>query len=291
VSDKKYTTDIDKPITEVEINKYYLVIGTEANATYAYQNAKVTFSSKIAKHQYLTGPNLDWGHAFFYIVENDDIFSFFSFGPSAGKKLGDNKIIGNASTCQYPISEVTQLYVLDINVDEAKKIRNEVKRMYENTNNQFYNNETSEWEQKEVNDKKYRAITNETCAKEAYRILSSILNDKIPNAYGYVKMYGISKKAICPFAWNEHLSNSNLKHYSYPEYPNVGKAKELLAAFKLDNEKENENLKYTYYLRTPSANSMGYGVMVPEFDPANTTDWFLIEGDEDPLKIYSYFNG
>ncbi len=121
MSDKKYTTDIDKPITEVEINKYYLVIGTEANATYAYQNAKVTFSSKIAKHQYLTGPNLDWGHAFFYIVENDDIFSFFSFGPSAGKKLGDNKIIGNASTCQYPISEVTQLYVLDINVDEAKK--------------------------------------------------------------------------------------------------------------------------------------------------------------------------
>ncbi len=36
---------------------------------------------------------------------------------------------------------------------------------------------------------------------------------------------------------------------------------------------------------------MGYGVMVPEFDPVNTTDWFLIEGHEDPLKIYSYFNG
>ncbi|WP_277950495.1 MULTISPECIES: hypothetical protein [unclassified Acinetobacter] len=31
---------------------------------------------------------------------------------------------------------------------------------------------------KVVNDKKYRAMTNETCAKEAYRILSSILNDK-----------------------------------------------------------------------------------------------------------------
>ena len=50
-------------------------------------------------------------------------------------------------------------------------------------------------------------------------------------------------------------------------------------------------MKYTYFLRTDSANNMNYGVMVPEFDDENTTDWFLSEGDEDPLKIYSYFNG
>lgn len=291
MNEKKYITEINQPITEIEVNEYYLVIGTEANASYAYQNAKITFSSKSAKHQYLTGPNLDWGHAFFYVVENDDVFSFFSFGPSAGKKLGENKVIGNASTCQYPIGEVAQLYVLNISEDEAKKIKNEVSKMYEKSNNHFYNHETNEWEQKKSNDKKYRAITNETCAKEAYRILSDILDKKIPDAYGYVKMYGISKKAICPFAWNEHLFNSNLKHYSYPEYPNVGKAKELLAAFKFKINNEEEDLKYTYFLRTDSANNMNYGVMVPEFDDENTTDWFLSEGDEDPLKIYSYFNG
>ncbi|MFW1817750.1 hypothetical protein ACG9X6_24590, partial [Acinetobacter guillouiae] len=69
-------------------------------------------------------------------------------GPSAGKKLGENKLIGNASTCQYPIGEVAQLYFLNISEDEAKKIKNEVSKMYEKSNYHFYNHETNEWEQK-----------------------------------------------------------------------------------------------------------------------------------------------
>lgn len=285
---EKHTTDTNKPLTNVKINKYYVVVGTEANATYAYKEEKITLSSKNAKHQYLSGPFLDWGHAFFYVVENENILSFFSFGPSGGKKLGENKIIGNASTCQYPISEVSQLYILNISENEANKIKVEVNKVYKGSNNQYYNSETEEWEQKASNDKKYRAVTNETCAKEAYKILNAVLGNKIPDAKGYVKMYGISKKAICPYAWNEHLLGSKLKHFSYPEYPQVGKGKELLAVFKAEENIANEKIQYTYFLRTESANDRGYGVMVPPFDDENTTDWFLTEGEEDPLRVYSY---
>ena len=288
MSTKNYVTGIDNPTSEVKLKKYYLVIGTEANAQYAYQNAKITFTKKIAKHQYLTGPNLDWGHAFFYVVENDEVYSFFSFGPSAEKKIGETKIIGTASTCQYWISEVAQLYMLNISSDQAKRIKLEVDKMYNKSNNSFYNYEKKEWERKESNDKKYRALTNETCAKEAYKILEKGCGEKIPNASGYVKLYGISKKAICPFAWNEKLENSSLKHFTYPEFPKINKAKELLAAFK---DEKNE-IEYTYYLRTEDSNTRitnDDNVMFPNFDKTITSDWMLTEGDEDPLKTYKYF--
>lgn len=289
MENKAYLTDVNKPLTDVEVDKYYLVIGVEANASSAYQEAKITFSSKTAKHQYLSGPNLDWGHAFFYIVENDTVFSFFSFGPSGGKKLGENRFIGNASTCQYLIGEVAQLYILDINADIANQIKAEVDSVKRKSNNQIYNEKTEEWEYKESNDKKYRAITNETCAKEAFSILYKALSLRIPDAHGYVKMYGISKGTICPYAWHENLNNSKLEHYTYPEYPKIGKAKELLAAFKNENNTEIDDSIYTYYLRTEHANGINFGVMVPEFDKDNTTDWRLLEGEEDPLIVYSYF--
>lgn len=290
MKNNQYVTDIDEPLSEVEVDDYYVVIGIEANVHEAYQMEKVTFSNKKEKHQFLSGPNLDWGHAFFYVVKNEEVQCFFSFGPSAGKKMGENRVIGNSATCQYPIGEVAQLYVLKINAFDADIIKSKVTNVYKKTNNQYYDFESEEWRDVNSNDKKYRALTNETCAKEAYLILSAGLGkNKIPDAKGYIKIYGISKNAICPYAWNENLLNSNLTHHIYPEYPNIGKAKELLAAFIHKDLNNSENLKYSYFLRTFTANERNLGVMVPPFDGENTSDWFLVEGQDDPLKVYKYF--
>lgn len=283
----KYT-DLNEPTSEIHIDQYYVVIGIEANNENAYQEEKINFSSKTAKHQFLSGPNLDWGHAFFYVVHNEKVFCFFSFGPSAGKKLGENKVIGNASTCQYPVSEVAQLYVLKINESIAKAIKIDVNKMYLQSNNEIYDEDTGNWVSNTSNDKKYRAITNETCAKEAYSILNRYLKMEVPNAYGYVKLYGVSKKAICPYAWNEHLIENNLEHHTYPEYPIIGKAKDLLAAFEFQNEEGFSELRYTYYLRTSEINSIFSENMSPEYTEGTDTDWILKEGDKDPLKKNGY---
>lgn len=288
MSSNRRSTDLKEPITKIKVDQYYVVIGVEANNENAYREDKITFSNKIAKHQYLSGPNLDWGHAFFYVVHNEKVICFFSFGPSAGKKLGENKIIGNASTCQYSIGEVTQMYVLKIDEDSAHKIKKDVEQMYLKSNNQMYDEESESWVTYSSNEKKYRAITNETCAKEAYNILLKYLGNKIPNAFGYIKTYGISKNAICPYAWNESLNSSKLNHYIYPEYPKIGKAKDLLAAYSKINDDGKQEKIYTYYLRTEESNAY-FMEMIPPFTAGDDKDWYLVEDEIDPLKINKYF--
>ncbi|TCM70911.1 hypothetical protein EC844_101185 [Acinetobacter calcoaceticus] len=288
MTDQNYMTDVNDPVSEIIIDKYYVVIGVEANKPEAYRVEKITFSKKTAKHQYLDGRDFDWGHAFFYVVKNDEVFCFFSFGPSAGKWKANN-LIGKASTCQYPIGEVAQLFIINIEQDVATKIKMDVDRVYKKSNNTLYNEKTSQWEEFKSLDQKYRPATNETCAREAEQILKKHLKERVPSGLGYVKWKNISKKAVNPYAWHEHLVDSELKQYTYPEYPDIGKGNEFLAAYQKANPQGELIRTYTYYLRTDHANRVLSEPMDPIFDTNVESDWVLYEGDVDPLKAYEYF--
>lgn len=282
-----YQTEEGKPISVVQVDKYYVVIGVEANNENAYRDEKITFSHKVAKHQILTGQGFDYGHAFFYVVKNDEVFCFFSFGPSAGKKLGNNAL-GNASTCQYPITEVAQLFYIEIVAEIADLIKKDVSQLYKESNNFIYNKESGEWESIKSNDKKYRVLSNETCAKEAEHILKKHLNERVPSGLGYVKWKKISKKEVNPYAWHENLVSSGLKKYTFPEYPKIGKGVDLLVAFNKKTSNGEIEKIYTYYLRTEHANNLYSEPMDPIFDKDDTDEWRLLEGDLDPLKEYGY---
>ncbi|AOA57355.1 hypothetical protein [Acinetobacter larvae] len=297
-----YSTEENKPTSVIKIDQYYLVVGFEVNVPQAYRNAKTTLSRKIEKHQFMDGNGVwDWGHAFFYIVKNEAVYCFFSYGPSIDKseaqargerKTGGGSIIGTSATCQYDIGEVAQLFTVDIDKETADKIKADVDAIYMQTNNYIYNEETEEWERHQSMDKKYRALTNETCAKEAEEILRKHLAPQIPAGMGYVKVKGLSKKAVNPYAWHEKVAAANLNHYTFPEYPNVGRAEKLLAAY---NEVDKNGIKtkqYLYKLRTfdVARQLQNEGLeMEPQFNTkSRDLNWYLLAGDEDPLNEHKY---
>ncbi|SPL72651.1 hypothetical protein [Acinetobacter stercoris] len=83
---------------------------------------------------------------------------------------------------------------------------------------------------------------------------------------------------------------SNLGHYTYPEYPNIGKAQDLLAAFDFKNEQGESELRYTYYLRSAEIRDRFNEEMIPNFTKDEISkNWYLVEGDEDPLIKYEFF--
>ena len=57
-----------------------------------------------------------------------------------------------------------------------------------------------------------------------------------------------------PYAWHECLVDSALKQYTYPEYPDIGKGNEFLAAYQKANPQGELIRTFTYYLRTDHAN-------------------------------------
>lgn len=290
-TNEKYRTEEGEPTTVVQVDKCYLIIGVEVNVEEAYRVEKIMFSRKVARHQILEGVNSDFGHGFFYVVKNNKVDSFFSFGPTGHKDKGN--IIGRSSTCQYPISEVTQLFYLEIEKEKAEKIKKDVKKIFDNSNNEIYDKKLKVWVEQKSNVKKYRVTTNETCAKEAENILKKHLKDKVPSGMGYIKYNKISMKAINPYAWHESLVKSKLKKYTYPEYPQVGKAAELLAAYNKKKANDETEKIYTYYLRSEGSNEIFTQKWKVQMDPVfnkedNDDNWWLYEGVDDPLQKYGY---
>lgn len=290
MSEKQYETDLEKPVSEVTLDEYFVVIGTETNLPELAYLPKKTFLLKTENHHDLKSEFDEnngvgeWGHGFFYVTKNNIVYSFFSFGPAGNA----SNIIGNLSTCDYPITEVTYLYRLRISEENANKIRKDVQEIRRNSNSYFYNEETKQYEENVSKNKKYRALTNATCAKEAEKILKRHLGKKIPDGKGYVKYGVLSIPAVNPYSWWEKLEKSSLDKFKYPEYPKTGKAEEKLAQI-LKNDSPN----FVHRLYGPNLTNF-YDEQIILWkdgdDAAKSEYWFLQEGDEDPLIEWEYIN-
>lgn len=293
MSKNEYETGLEKPLSEIILDEYHVVIGTETNLPELAYLPKKTFLLKSRNHHDLKSEfpennNVgEWGHGFFYITINDQVFSFFSFGPAGD---GSN-ITGNLSTCDYSITEVTYLYRLRISEVNAKKIKKDVDKIRKNSNSYFYNEETREYKENKSeskNKKKYRALTNSTCAKEAEQILRRHLGSKVPDGNGYVKYGVLSIPAVNPYSWWEKLEKSSLEKFKFPEYPKTGKAEKKLGKILKKNIPHLVHRLYGPALESFYDEDV---ILWKEGDDASKAEyWFLQEGDDDPLIEWGYIN-
>ncbi|ALH94438.1 hypothetical protein [Acinetobacter equi] len=291
MQNNKYSTDIDEPLTEIQLDEFHVVIGTETNLPeLAYLPKRTIFLKTRNHHDLKTGfpennYNGEWGHGFFYITKNQEVYSFFSFGPA-----GDgSSITGRFSTCDYSITEVAHLYRLRISRKEAEDIANSVKDIRKKSRSYIYNEETDEFELNETinsEKKKYRVLTNETCAKEAEKILKKHLGKKIPNGKGYIKFDILSIPAVNPYSWWEKLEKSTLDKYKYPEYPKLGRAE-----IKLGQVSKDDSNEFIHRLYGPSLTDFYDPDTIIWRTGENATEieyWTLLEGDVDPLIEWGY---
>lgn len=290
MNNKQYQTDLDNPISEVALDEYYVVIGTETNLPELAYLPKRTFALKSKNHHDLKSEfpennnSGEWGHAFFYITKNQEVLTFFSFGPAAN----GNNIIGNLSTCDYPITEVSYLYRAKINEDSARKIMFDVNQIRKKSLSMIFDEEKQEYIENNSSEKKYRALTNSTCAKEAEKILKKNLGDIIPDGKGFVKYGPISIPAVNPYSWWEKLQKSSLNKFKYPQYPELGIAKSMLGKIMKDNE---PNYVHRLYGRNLTHYYNSEDIIWREGDDATKEEyWVLGVGDVDPLVDWGYIN-
>lgn len=293
MKNKEYETNVEKPITEVQLDEYYVVIGTETNLPELAYLPKKTVLLKTRNHHDLKTPlpennnTAEWGHGFFYVTKNDEVFSFFSYGPAGD----ESNITGNTSTCDYPVTEVTHLYRLKISEQHAKNIALDVNKIRKKSNSIIFDEEKNEYVNNESagkDKKKYRALTNSTCAKEAEKILKKHLGVKVPDGNGYIKYGVFSIPAVNPYSWWEKLQKSSLEKLKYPEFPKTGKAEIKLGKVLSDGMSEFVHRLYgpnlsDYY----EADSI---IWRTGDDAAKDEYWFLQVGDPDPLIEWGYIN-
>ena len=151
---------------QVISNQYYLVVGFEVNhiAT-AFRNNTQNL-------------NIDYGHAFFFTVQNGKILTVYSFGPlgaatptKAELRAGIDEYSGKRpGTTDHPITEVSRLYKFKISKIQAIDIKKHA--------DQFRKKVKS-------GDEKYTAYMNDTCAEAAKDVLDDA-NIDTPSGKGYV---------------------------------------------------------------------------------------------------------
>ncbi|RKG29025.1 hypothetical protein D7V32_16855 [Acinetobacter tianfuensis] len=293
MKNRNFETDLENPQTEVQLDEYYVVIGTETNLPELAYLPKKTFLLKTRNHHDLktafpeNNDTGEWGHGFFYVIKNDEVFSFFSYGPAGD---GSN-ITGNISTCDYPITEVTHLYRLRISEENAKKIAIDVNKIRKLSNSFIFDEERKEYvnnETIEKDKKKYRALTNSTCAKEAEKILRRHLGEKVPKGNGYVKYGFFSIPAVNPYSWWENLQKSPLKLEKYPEFPKTGKAEIMLGQVRKDGKDE---FVHRLYGRNLSSFYEEDTIIWRTGDDATKEEYWILQiGDKDPLIEWGYLN-
>lgn len=102
--------------------------------------------------------NVDYGHAFFYLVDEENkVTSFFSFGP-AEQMTAKGQILGVKGTIDYGISEPSKLFSIDINVAQYAIIKAKVEAFRLET---------------KIGSEKFVTALNNTCAESAMEILGT----------------------------------------------------------------------------------------------------------------------
>ncbi|MFP5407658.1 MAG: RHS repeat-associated core domain-containing protein [Gammaproteobacteria bacterium] len=140
---------------------YRLVMGFEVNHPAAFAGG-------------IHNLNLDYGHTFFYLVDNDNkISSVFSFGP-AEQMTEKGQLVGVKGTLNYPISEASKLFNIEINLVQYAAIKAKV---------------TSFGFDVFMGKEKYWTALNNTCAESAMDILGSwYLGLGLPNGKSPVRV-------------------------------------------------------------------------------------------------------
>lgn len=187
------TTDTKRKEVVVE-NTYGVTIGFEVNKPHAF----------IDDIQNL---DIDYGHAFFYLTENDKVTNFFSFGPDGPGvegKITDEYSGERPGTAEYKISEAVKLFRLKLSKGQAESIHIETEKV---------KGEIKSGKQK------YTAYLNDTCAETARDILKKTIR-KIPDGSGEVIMGGKSSyfSVVNPYMWHR---NFKFKYFEY-SLPSIG---------------------------------------------------------------------
>lgn len=149
--------------------------------------------------------SVDYGHAFFYITdENNKVYLFFSFGPGGGGKFPFTYAGKRPGDTSYTISEICNLLRFDITKEQAEKVKKAADEFTDKVNK---------------GEEKYFALGNDTCAETAYDILAEG-GVNTPSAKGRVKpgMFLVNWIASLftfknPYMWHKRF----IEQYTYPE--------------------------------------------------------------------------
>jgi hypothetical protein len=190
---------------EVFVDEYYVVVGFEVNSPTAFKDDTQELNTEAGG---------DYGHAFFYVVKNNVITKFLSFGPNGPGKVGwfdrgranpryntgavvkDGYKNERPGTPDYEIPEEVQLF--RVNLSESKGIALEKAT-------QAMSDKISKGEQK------YTVYVNDTCAETARQVLSEA-GVETPSAKGWVKHSGVVNFPLTyadnPYMWHKNFKNN-----------------------------------------------------------------------------------
>lgn len=206
----------------VELDVFYVVIGFEVNSAEAFKHGIHDLA-------------IDYGHAFYYLVQNLNIVQSFSFDPydigkvgwldkgrSKGKSIytvgaikKDGSKNSRPATADYEIKEQIKAFKLPINRKQADALgKNTAKARIE-----IYNRKLT-----------YSAIVNDTCAETAKEILDDSDIDT-PSGFGWIKHSDIADipiaYAVNPYKWHRDFKAKyeevNFRPVGPPEWiPTIG---------------------------------------------------------------------
>ena len=208
----------------VTVTQNYVVIGFEVNFPEAFKD-----SIHIL--------DVDYGHAFFYVVNQSKISRLLSFGPngagtvSAINPLKDGYKNSRPGTPDYPISEATKLFRIKLTSTQTRILEAETDKV-----------------RKKIiaGDAKYSALVNDTCAETAREVLSaasistpsargkvavttaSVPKPELRNDFPYVGIKNENVRVVVasadnPYMWHHNFKKEGHKEVTRPalEWPNL----------------------------------------------------------------------
>jgi hypothetical protein len=221
---------------EVRLDVFYLVVGFEVNNADAFTNNIHDLA-------------VDYGHAFYYLVQNLIIIQSFSFGPQGRGKIGwfdmgarggkriytmgaikkDGSTNSRPSTADYKITETVKAFKITLTEHQAKKL------------NEKTNEARAEIYKGQIN---YTAFVNDTCAETAKEILD---DSAIPTPDGdsWIKHSDLSRvpiaHAVNPYKWHKEFKSKykeTIFHLGdlYEWLPLIGAADPIYSSSSLSND-------------------------------------------------------
>ncbi len=189
----------------------YLVVGFEVNDQDAFTEDDVFFSKRWVHHL-----NVDYGHGFFYIVDDKGkVAKFFSFGPNGLGKRGwlnqgnvehpnrwdtatpikNGMADSRRGTPDYAIKEATKLFRVKLTKDQYSKLIQETDKERENITS---------------GRQKYTAWVNDTCAEAARDVLKAA-GVVTPSGTGLINMPPAWVYAVTPYMWHHNFKKAGYK--------------------------------------------------------------------------------
>lgn len=195
---------------EVKIIAPYVVVGFEVNNPNGHAFDNLVQNLDI-------GAGGDYGHAFFYLVEDGKIVRLFSFGPAAqrgkvgwldlgekypaarnGAIIKDGYADARPATANYPVTEVTRLFRVEITMAQAGQLKKEI---------DFLAKDISKGKAS------YTVWLNDTCAETARDLLDKA-DIKTPAGAGEVNAPSIGKMwftMVNPYMWHHNFKRAGFK--------------------------------------------------------------------------------